>query len=138
MSYEERLTDAMSTVRELSKWCHCNHTKDDLDVDTLSPNAGSAWSFDGTIESAIERENVPEWVGPSNLGSYDTYTWQCFTEEIIDAALRTREENAERLEELRYKLEYGVGKPTTTDGSKGQWRSALTSKIRTLEWLLEE
>lgn len=56
---------------------------------------------------------------------------------IIDDDL-SAEEVRERIEEKRHVLEEGIGKPTATDGSKGQWKAANKHAIKSYRWFLGE
>lgn len=134
-TFEQRKEAALHTLASLAKWCHCNHEPDEIEGRNV--NAGSVWSFNDEVEKAVNKGWVPEFEA-NTFGDYDTYGWQIFCESLASVATLGEEEVRDRRDEAQRKLDEGVGKPSATDGSKGQWRASKLSEIRTYNWLLGE
>lgn len=125
---KDKKHDIVSAMQELAKWEHCNHG-----------NNGSVNSFDHTIIKLAKRAAIPPQMvtvrGPDSL-MISSYKWQIATSEWADHIFKDESFYKERRDSLRNKLNKGIGKPSATDGSKGQWRTALKARIFALDWLL--
>lgn len=143
-TFEERKRAFLGAMQSVAQWPHCRHTKEDVSaMKSINKDVGSVNDFEGEIEQKIlnptKRGAAPAFLmsGHSNTRT-GGYGWQMATVEFKTAAWLSEEEAAERLVDLEEKLRNKEGMPSATDGSKGQWRSALTSRIRMLKWLLGE
>lgn len=96
-------------------------------------------SFEDTIRYQARKGRIPVSVfSLSRTGElrFQSYKWQMACAEWGRSLLRSESTVSERRDELQHKLDNGIGMPSTTDGSKGQWRAALKARIFALDWLL--
>ncbi|MFB6237025.1 MAG: hypothetical protein ABEH81_01505 [Halopenitus sp.] len=122
---QERKQDIVSALQELAKWPHCNH--------------GSVNSFDGAIIRLAKQVSIPPQIVTVNYKNELTiseYKWQMATQEWADHMFEDESFLRERRDSLKHRLSEGIGKPSATDGSKGQWRAGLKGRIFALDWLL--
>lgn len=129
MTFQERREAMLSTVISLAKWPHCNHDE-----------ASNVNDYNKTVMSAMNRGDAPTVMLVERDGelTFQSYTWQMATAELKSSMFLSEQEAHERLDNLKRKFENQEGMPSATDGSKGQWRSAMTARIETLAWLLGE
>lgn len=125
-TFEDRQGAAANTLAELAKWEHCTHDE-----------ASHSTNFSDAVERFIGRGHAPTFVWSDYHDEPASYAWQVFCQTVSDAITMDRGEVADALADAERRLENGVGKPSASDGSKGQWRSSLSARINTYQWLLE-
>lgn len=123
---EQRQLAAAKTLADVAKWPHCNHDE-----------ASNVNDFDKEVRRAIDKGRAPEFTWSEYHDSASSSGWQVFCQTVADAILMDRDEIADALADAEHRLENDVGKPSATDGSKGQWQAGLQATINTYRWLLE-
>lgn len=126
-TFAERQAGAAQALANLARWPHCQHDE-----------ASNVNDFDDTVRRAIDRGRAPAFTWSEYHDAPSSYDWQIFCQTVADAIVLERGQVEDLLDDARHRLENEVGKPSATDGSKGQWRASLNAKIQTYQWLLGE
>lgn len=133
-TYHERKKAMVRLLQELAQWPHCNHEE---------VENSRTQNFELTVKRALMKPSTHK-AGPPVLLTFrswpshpfQNYGWQMATEELVGTLFLNENEARERLEELQTKYKNKEGMPSATDGSKGQWRAAMLSRIQTQKWLV--